>query len=161
MDYLPQALKPHRRRRLMTSSRPGVPATQLKVAEAARTVLMVVLMTALGAGPVFAQTPLTAPPPVTMGEFVRGLQPGTNIKLKLTSGATVKGMLVAADDEAVTVRPKARIPEPLRRVMLSEIADAQLARGSMVGKTVAIGAAVGAGAAIGFLFLLVLLYGSD
>jgi hypothetical protein len=160
MDYMAQALKPRPRPPLMTSHRPGVPGTRPKVAAAATTVLVLILMTALGSGPVFAQTPL-APPPATMGEFVRGLQPGTNIKLKLTSGATVKGMLVAADDEAVTVRPKTRIPEPWRRVMLSEIADAELPRGSMVGKTVAIGAAVGAGAAIGFFFMLVMLYGSD
>lgn len=145
----------------MTPLRLGVPWTQPKKTTGARTILTLVLVTALGVNPIVAQTPRTAPTPATMGEFVRGLQPGTNIRLKLTNGATVKGMLVAADDEAVTVRPKTRIPEPLRRVMLIEIADAELPRGSMVGKTVAIGAAVGAGAAIGFVFLLVLLYGSD
>jgi hypothetical protein len=145
----------------MTTSSPGVLWTAARLAASARAAVAIVLMAALGFTPVFAQAPPTVPLPAAMGEFVRALPPGTNIKLKLTSGATVKGMLVTADDEAVTVRPRTRIPEPLRRVMLSEIADAELPRGSMVGKTVAIGAAIGAGAAIGFVFLVVLLYGSD
>lgn len=126
-------------------------------------VLAAVLVMTLFTHPVLAQTPSStqSPAPAAIGQFVRSIALGTNVTLKLANGTRVKGMLVAAEDDAVTVKPRTRIPEPLQRVMLSEIVDANVGGGSMVGKSVAIGAAVGAGAALGFLFLLVLLYGGD
>jgi hypothetical protein len=125
--------------------------------------LAAVLVTAMFISPVRAQNPSSALPttPSPIGQFVRGITPGTHVTLKLTDGTKVKGMLLIAEDDAVTVKPRTRIPEPMRRVMLNEIADAKVDGGSMVGKSVAIGAAVGAAAALGFVFLLVLLYGSD
>jgi hypothetical protein len=123
--------------------------------------LVVVLMTALSTSPLLAQAASSASQPAVIGQFVKGLAPGTLVKLKLASGAKVKGMLIAADDEAVTIRPKTRIPEPIRRISLDEIADAEVGGGTMAGRAVAIGAGIGAGAALGFVFLLVMLYGSD
>jgi hypothetical protein len=123
--------------------------------------LAVVLATGLFVRPLLAQPAATAPPAPVIGQFVRNLAPGTRVKLKLTGGGKVNGLLIATEDDAVTVKPRTRIPEPARRIMLSEIADADVAGGSVVGKSVAIGAAVGAAAALSFMFLLVLLYGSD
>jgi hypothetical protein len=121
------------------------------------------LVMALFTSPLLAQTqsPAQPPAPSVIGQFVRGITPGTHVTLKLTDGTRVKGMLVTSEDDAVTVKPRARIPEPMRRVMLSDIADANVGGGSTVAKSAAIGAAVGAGAALGVMFLLVLLYGGD
>jgi hypothetical protein len=121
------------------------------------------LAMALFTGPVLAQaqSPAQPPAPSAIGQFVKGITPGTHVTLKLTNGTKVKGMLIAAEGDAVTVKPRTRIPEPLQRVILTEIADASVGGGSMVARSVAIGAAVGAGAALGFFFLLVLLYGGD
>lgn len=100
-------------------------------------------------------------PAPEVGAFVRGLAPGTHVKLVLTSGARLSGLLIAVDRDVVAVRPKTRIPEPLRRVPIDQIADADLPRARATGKTIAAAAAVGAGAALGFLSLLVALYGGD
>ncbi len=99
--------------------------------------------------------------PPEMAAFVRELAPGTSVKLTLMSGTKVNGMLVSVDDEQVTVRRRTRIPEPLTRVPLAEIADADIAPERSAGKTIAAAAAVGAGAALGVLFLLAALYGGD
>jgi hypothetical protein len=139
----------------------GLPRLPLGINARARIGVAVVVMACL-ANPVVAQ-PATPPPPSpsVIGQFVKGLAPGTYVRLKLTTGTKVKGMVIATDDDAVTVKPRTRIPEPALRVMLDEIADAEIGGGTMVGKAVAIGAGVGAGAALGVMFLLVLLYGSD
>jgi hypothetical protein len=85
------------------------------------------------------------PAPATVGAFVHGLAPGTHVSLKLTNGTKVQGILIAVDADAVSVKPKTRIPEPVRRVRLADIDDADLRERSLSGKTVALGAAVGAG----------------
>lgn len=97
----------------------------------------------------------------SMGAFVRGLKPGTYVSLRLADGSKVKGMLVGSDDDFATIKPKTRIPEPVRQVRLADIADADLARQHSVGRTIAIAAGVGAGAALGVLMLLVAAYGGD
>lgn len=100
-------------------------------------------------------------PSPEMAAFVRGLAPGTPVKLTLTSGTKVTGLLISVGDEEVAVRRRTRIPEPLRRVPIGEIADADIVPERSAGKTIAAAAAVGAGAALGFLFLLAALYGGD
>ena len=62
--------------------------------------LAVVLLTAMFATPALAQSQSSVAP-AAIGQFVRGLTPGTHIKLKLVSGARVKGILIATEDDAV------------------------------------------------------------
>ena len=93
------------------------------------------------------------------GEFVSRLPVGTNIKLKLDDGATVTGTLMRVEDDAIIVKQRTRLPEPPIRLTLNRIVDADVQRGSGMGKVIAIGAAVGAGAAFGVLLLLAAVLG--
>lgn len=114
-----------------------------------------------------ARTTLAAPnqdrqqPPPEIAEFVRGLAPGTQVKLRLTDGTRVSGLLMTVGGESVSVRPRTRIPEPLRRVAIQDIADADLIQPRSMGKTIATAAAVGAGSALAVLFALIAAYGGD
>jgi len=119
----------------------------------ALTIALMMLLTAQSV--LHAAQPAAVP---EMGQFVRGLQPGTMIALRLADGSRVRGMLVTVGEDEVTVRPRTRIPEPLRHVPIASIADAELTRGRGAAKTMAAAAAVGAGAALGFLFLLAAIY---
>src|SRR5262245_24749200 len=88
------------------------------------------------------------------GEFVHGLPLGTEVKLRLESGERVRGLLVAARETEVVIRPRTRIPEPLREVPLAAIVDADIVRETNVGKAVAAGVAAGSATALGILFAL-------
>ena len=94
-----------------------------------------------------------------VGEFVSRLPVGTSIKLKLDDGATVTGTLMRVEDDAIIVKRRTRLPEPPIRLTLNRIVDADVQRGSGMGKVIAIGAAVGAGAAFGVLLLLAAVLG--
>lgn len=122
--------------------------------------LAIVATLMLNGAAVGAQPTVPAPERIA-GEFVQRLAPGTSIKLTLSDGKKMSGTLIAAEEDAVMVRPKARIPEGIRRIPVAEIADADIVRPSPVGRTIAIGAAVGAGAALGFLFVLAYVFGGD
>ena len=92
-------------------------------------------------------------------EFVRRLPVGTNIKLRLDDGATVTGTLMAVEDDAIIVKRRTRTPEPPINLTLNRIVDADVQRGSGLGKGIAIGAAVGAGATFGVLLFLAAMLG--
>jgi len=93
------------------------------------------------------------------GEFVSRLPVGTNIRLKLDDGATLTGTLMAVEDDAIIVKRRARTPEPPITLTLNRIVDADVQRGSGLGKAIAIGAAVGVGATFGVLFFLAAIVG--
>jgi hypothetical protein len=102
-----------------------------------------------------AQTSGTA---TVAGEFVSKLPIGTHTKLELIDGRKIKATLMSVEDNAVVVKRNTRIPEPPIRIELNRIIDADIDRGSSVGKAIAIGTAAGAGAALGVIFLLVAIY---
>jgi hypothetical protein len=83
---------------------------------------------------------------------------GTHTKLELIDGRKIKATLMSVEDNAVVVKRNTRIPEPPIRIELNRIIDADIDRGSSVGKAIAIGTAAGAGAALGVIFLLVAIY---
>lgn len=92
------------------------------------------------------------------GEFVSKLPVGTHTKLELIDGRKIKATLMSIENDAVVVKRNTRLPEPPIRIELSRIIDADIDRGSSVGKAIAIGTAAGAGAALGVIFLLVAIY---
>jgi hypothetical protein len=97
--------------------------------------------------------------PELVAAYVKALPAGTKITITTTDGETLKGTLMAVQDEAIIVRPRTRIPEPAQAIPLQRIAtvEAQQANGGL-GRAIAIGAGVGAGAALGvFLAIAVLL----
>ena len=97
--------------------------------------------------------------PNLAGEFVSRLPVGTSIRLKLADGARLTGTLMGVEDDAIIVKRRTRVPEPPIRLTLNQIVDADVQRGSGIGKTIAIGAAVGAGATFGVLLLLAAILG--
>ena len=93
------------------------------------------------------------------GEFVSRLPVGTNIRLKLDDGATLTGTLMAVEDDAIIVKRQGRTPEPPITLTLNRIVDADVQRGSGLGKAIAIGAVVGVGATFGVLLFLAAIVG--
>ena len=93
------------------------------------------------------------------GEFVSRLPVGTNIRLKLDDGATFTGTLMGVEDGAIIVKRRTRLPEPPIRLTPNRIVDADVPRGSGMGKVIATGSAVGAGATLGVLLLLAAILG--
>ena len=88
-------------------------------------------------------------------EFVKSLPPGTDLRVVTSRGEKIRGTLMAVDDRAVTLKPRVRVPEPMRRVPITEIVDADVVRGMGAGKAAAIGVASGGGAFFGILVALI------
>jgi hypothetical protein len=110
----------------------------------------------------------TAPAPAVdatvLADFASQLKVGSEVRAKTTGNRTVRGTLVKRTDRAIVIQPRTRVTEPLMEVPFDELlALEQLTPSSGgTGRAIAIGAGVGAGAAIGTLFLIAaLLWGSD
>ena len=106
--------------------------------------------------------PATSPAvssPASMAEYVRHLPIGSRVRVELAGGRTVKGTLMRADETAVVISPATRVPEPPLDIPLSTVQRIELGRASNLGKTIAIGAAAGAAATFGVLFLLFAMLG--
>ena len=86
--------------------------------------------------------------------FAQKLTVGSTVMVRTTAGDRITGVLMQADDEGVTVKPRTRILEPSRRVAYAEIEDLRPRpqHPVSVAKAVIVGAAIGAAV---FLTLLV------
>lgn len=97
--------------------------------------------------------------PSTRGDVWRRLAaqlpPAARVRLRLTDGTRLDGVVMSVDPDALLVKPKARLPEPPRSLPYSAIESLELdtGRGIGVGKALAIG--IGTGAAT-FVVLMVL-----
>lgn len=97
--------------------------------------------------------------PEVMKKYVRSIQPGAAIKIKIRKQGTLKAVLLTADEDTVTVQPKTRVPEPARTIPFDLIERVELDQGGTgIGKAVAIGAAAGAGAALGVILILAAIF---
>ena len=90
-------------------------------------------------------------------DFARRLEPGASILVRTASGQRVKAALLQVTDDAITIQPKTRRSVPPQRVAFADIQSLEVQRngGLGVGKAVALGAAVGAGAFFALLALAV------
>jgi hypothetical protein len=78
------------------------------------------------------------------------------VRVKVTSGDTIRGTLVKTTDTSVILQPRTRIAEPLIEVPFDKLAALeQEMPSSSAGRAIAIGAAAGAGAALGIIMLLI------
>lgn len=103
-----------------------------------------------------AQQPVQGP--AIWRDFAATLQPGAAISLRLTSGQRVRATLLQVSGEAITIQPKTRVPVSPQQVAYGDIESIELQRtsgGIGIGKAVAIGLAVGAGAFLGLLMIAV------
>lgn len=94
-----------------------------------------------------------------VGEFVRRLPIGTNVRMQLDDGAKVKGLLMGIADGHALIKVRTRIPEPPVRIDLSRVADADVVQGNNFAKGMAIGVAVGVGSVFAFLAMMAAMLG--
>ena len=92
-----------------------------------------------------------------MREFVRSIQAGSRIRLETVQGRTLRGTLVHATEDDVLVERNTRLPVPAEKVRIAGIVRVTLDNPSSNSKLVAIGAAIGADAAIGVVWIIALI----
>jgi len=103
-----------------------------------------------------AQGVRALPDTSALPEFARQLPPGSRVRVKITGGATIRGILIKTTDVAMIVQPRTRVAEPLIEVPFDRLVSIeQESTGSGTGRAIAIGAAAGAGAALGIIVLLI------
>jgi hypothetical protein len=135
-----------------------------------RTLVIVALIGALmttGCAGHYAATMTPAPKPAPgqagtrlLADYVAALPVGSRVRVDLSDGTVVKGILMAVENVAIVVQRRSRIPEAPRQIPLGSVERVEIDEGSSVGRTIAIGAGAGAAAAFG-VFMLILAVLSD
>jgi hypothetical protein len=131
------------------------------------TILLIITMLAAG-GPITAQTPDETPRETIPSAFqlsdaqiwqsiAQGIPAGSTVRIRVARGERIRAVLMTVNDEGIVIKPKGRLPEPTRMVAFRDIdiLEVDQQRGLSAGKATAIG--IGAGAAGGLAFLLVML----
>ena len=89
--------------------------------------------------------------------FAEKMDVGTEINVRLRNGQRFRATLVAAQDEALLLQPKTRVPVPVQPVPYDDILsiERRSERGISAGKAAAIGVASGVAGFLGVLLILV------
>lgn len=86
--------------------------------------------------------------------FAEKLETGAFVSVRLQNGAKVKGHLIQVAGDTLRVKPKTRIPVPIRDVPFSDIESIQRQReGLSPGVKVLMGVGIGAAAILGGLLI--------
>jgi hypothetical protein len=98
-----------------------------------------------------------------IASYVKALPIGSRVRLTLTNGDRLRGTLMKVTDDQIVLQENARIPEAPRQLPMQMIRSVEPDRpgGGSVARAIAIGAAVGAGAALGLLVLIAALAYDD
>ena len=104
---------------------------------------------------------LSAVPDPVIGEFVRSLPPGSRVRIDVAGGRTLRGTLLQATDNSVTVQRHTRVPEAPLAVPMRDVQRVTIDAPASSNRGVAVGAAIGAGAALGVLWLIAALAFND
>jgi hypothetical protein len=117
---------------------------------------LIILLVVLLASPRLTMAQQVAPSPDLWRNVAARITPGATVKLRLQDGTKLKAVLLQASDEAITIKPKTRVPVPPQRVEYATIESIELEeRGGIgAGKAVAIGIVSGVGA----FFAMVLVF---
>jgi hypothetical protein len=94
-------------------------------------------------------------------KYAQQLPVGTNVRVSTGSTGRFTGTLLAVGDEAITVSPRTRVPEPPREIRFDAIRQLEITKrnGTNVAQAVVIGAGVGAGVFLGLLFMAFAVWG--
>lgn len=116
---------------------------------------------ASASGPRVAADPQTPPVDATvMAEYAQKIPPGSKVRIERSEGDPLRGTLMKAEPDAITVQRNTRIPEPPLQIPIATITRLTLDQpSSSVGKNIAIGVASGVGATFGVLLLLAAIWG--
>ena len=94
-----------------------------------------------------------------MASYVRQLPVGSRVRVTLADGSVIRGTLMQAAVDPLVVQKRTRIPESPLQIQLSRVRSVELEKnGGSLGRAIAIGAAAGAGAALGVLMILAAIY---
>jgi hypothetical protein len=97
--------------------------------------------------------------PGVMADYAQHIAVGSRVRVRLADGRTVRGTLMRADATTLLVSPATRVPEPPVSLPTDAVRGIELDRSTNVVKVIAIGAAAGAAATLGVLFLLFAMVG--
>src|SRR5829696_4601064 len=135
------------------------------VKQAMAVVLAAALMTggcASAAAPRMAQDPQgPAIDRGLMAEYAQRIPAGSRVRVERTTGGTLRGTLIKAGTDSITVQRNTRVPEPPVDILLGTVTRLTLDQGSSTGRNVAIGVASGVGATCGVLLILAAVLGGD
>lgn len=87
-------------------------------------------------------------------KYLAGLPVGGKVKVALATGEEFKGVFMGYENGQVTVRPRTRIPEPVRSIPVANLAWLELDQGGSLARTVGIAAAVAGGTVVAVLAIL-------
>ncbi len=95
------------------------------------------------------------PAPELWRDVARKLPPAQRVVVELLDGTRIEGVVLTADEEAVTIRKRTRLPEPPIRVAYGSVSALELdsGRGIGPGKAIAIGVATGAATFLTMMFI--------
>ena len=121
-------------------------------------------------GPAAARTSIVdvavpAPQPNSAPElwrkYAQQLPVGTNVRVSAGSTGRFTGTLLAVGDEAITVSPRTRVPEPPREIRFDAIRQLEITKrnGTNVAQAVLVGAGVGAGVFFGLMMMAFAVWG--
>jgi hypothetical protein len=103
-------------------------------------------------------------PPVAdpvIGTFVRSLPAGSKVRVEIAHGRTLRGTLLQATDASLMVQRNTRIPEPPVTVPMRDVQRVTIDAPASNSRGMALGAVVGAGTAIGLLWLIAAIVFND
>jgi hypothetical protein len=93
--------------------------------------------------------------------FAERLQPGAFVRVRLNDGSQVKGHFIISSDETFQLKPKTRIPVPIRNFQFTDIESIDIQReGWSPGAKVLTGIGAGLGV-IGGIFVLIIVSLAD
>jgi hypothetical protein len=121
-----------------------------------RRIIGLVVSIALAVPVLHAQDPVAAANSADLVRaYVERIPVGSRVRVTLDDGTRMRGTLMLVQDGVLVLRERKRHPEPPRQIPLERIADLELQKnGGGIGKAIAIGASVGAGAALAVIAIL-------
>lgn len=95
-----------------------------------------------------------------IAEYVQTLAKGSAVRVQRSDGRSLRGTLMKATDHSLVILPRVRVPEPPVEIALAEViaVTPESRGGTSLGKAIAIGAAVGAGATLAVLLIFAAIY---
>lgn len=95
-----------------------------------------------------------------IADFARTLPAGSRVSVTLDSGQRIRGTLMKATAREIVVQPRTRVPEPPLEIPLDQVraVEPEQPNSGGIGRAIAIGAAVGAGATLAVLMIFAALY---
>ena len=108
--------------------------------------------------PATSNTQRDTPQSPLLVDYLQRLAPGSKVRIERSNGSVLRGTLMGATAERIVVHENTRVPEPPVTLAIAEVARVTVEGQSSVGKTIGIGVAAGAGATLGVILLLAMLW---